>query len=56
MAVGDSNASESLVVLVHLFTRLDLFTKHCWRIPLIHPGFREVTISQQSRILPSVRF
>ena len=56
MAMSERNASESLVVLVHLFTRLDLFTEHCWGTPLIHPGFREVTISQQSRILPSVRF
>ena len=44
MAMSERNASESLVVLVHLFIRLDLFTEHCWRTPLIHPGFREVTI------------
>ena len=54
MAMGDSNTSESLVVLVHLFTRLDQFSKHCWGAPLIHPRFRKVTFC--SKVASSLRF
>ena len=54
MAVGDSNVSESLVVLGHLFTHLDLFNKHCWGAPLIHARLRKVIF--RSKVALSLRF